>query len=266
MARKKKEYKQRFPDLRLAGVEYLPIDDLTPDEGNVREHSKESINAIKISICDGGMDDPIGIWGENNLIVEGHGRLQACKELGMAEVPVIRLDHLDEEGRKAYAIRHNATTDISEFDPAGLAELVKSLPNYDFSEFDLGIVEAAENGPTENPYTRANSAPQYEPTGEHVELSELCDISKMQALVEEIDGADITNAEKDFLRLAAQRHLSFSYKKIAEYYAQASPEMQRLMERSAVVIIDINDAVRNGFVRLLGDIHEMLEEDEDDEE
>jgi ParB-like chromosome segregation protein Spo0J len=36
------------------------------------------------------MNDPIGIWGKDNLIVEGHGRLQACKELGMKEVPVIR--------------------------------------------------------------------------------------------------------------------------------------------------------------------------------
>jgi hypothetical protein len=54
----------------------------------------------------------------------------------------------------------------------------------------------------------------------------------------------------EFLLKAAQRHRVFNYRNIAEYYAQASPEMQDLMEKSALVIIDYEDAIANGYVRL----------------
>lgn len=54
--------------------------------------------------------------GGENLIVEGHGRLIACKNLGIKEVPTIRLDHLTNEQRKAYAIAHNKTAEMSSWD------------------------------------------------------------------------------------------------------------------------------------------------------
>ena len=62
------------------------------------------------------MNDPIGIWGKENEIVEGHGRLLACQKLGHKEVPCIRLDHLTDEERRAYALAHNQTTLSSGFD------------------------------------------------------------------------------------------------------------------------------------------------------
>lgn len=91
-------------------VDYIPIEQLKPYEKNAKIHTPEQIEQIKKSIQEFGMNDPIGIWGEDNLIVEGHGRLQACKELGMKEVPVIRLDDLTDEQRRAYTLVHNQTT------------------------------------------------------------------------------------------------------------------------------------------------------------
>ena len=90
-------------------IEYLPVDALTPYENNARAHADADINAICESIAQFGFSDPIGIWSENNLIVEGHGRLAAAKRLGFDTVPCIRLDHLSDEERRAYGIAHNKT-------------------------------------------------------------------------------------------------------------------------------------------------------------
>ena len=94
-------------------IEYLNPNDLTPYENNTRKHNPDDIDGIKKSILDTGFNDPIGVWGENNLIVEGHGRQIAALELGLEKVPVIRLDHLSEEQRKEYAIRHNRSAEMS---------------------------------------------------------------------------------------------------------------------------------------------------------
>ena len=55
----------------------------------------------------------------------------------------------------------------------------------------------------------------------------------------------------------AQRHLIFKYKKIAEYYANASEEMQELMEKSALVIIDFDNAIANGYARMKSEIDKL---------
>lgn len=108
-------------------IEYLPVDSLTPYEGNARKHAPDDIESIKVSIQNDGFNDPIGIWGPNNLIVEGHGRQIAAKELGMETVPCIRLDHLTEEQRKEYAIRHNRTAELSAWDFGKLEEELAAL-------------------------------------------------------------------------------------------------------------------------------------------
>jgi len=87
------------------------------------------------------MDDPIGIWKDE--IVEGHGRLIACKELGMKQVPIIRLDHLTDEQRKAYTLAHNKLTMNSDFDLDILNQELMSIDGIDMSEFgfDVGFEE-----------------------------------------------------------------------------------------------------------------------------
>ena len=97
-------------------VEYIPIDTLKPYDKNAKIHTKEQIEQIKKSITDFGMNDPIAIWGKDNLIVEGHGRLMACQELGYKEVPVIRIDGMTDEQRRAYTLVHNQTTMNTGFD------------------------------------------------------------------------------------------------------------------------------------------------------
>lgn len=118
-------------------IVYLPVDSLTPYEGNARKHTPDDIESIKISIQNDGFNDPIAVWGNNNLIVEGHGRRLAAIELGLETVPCIRLDHLTEEQRKEYAIRHNRTAELSAWDFGKLEEELAALEIQEIDMSDL---------------------------------------------------------------------------------------------------------------------------------
>lgn len=126
-------------------IEYLPVDSLTPYEKNTRKHSPTDIEGIKKSILDVGFDDPIGIWGKNNIIVEGHGRAIAAKELHLEKVPCIRLDHLTDAQRREYAIRHNRSAEMSAWDFDLLQEELAALDidGIDMSDLDFHIADEA---------------------------------------------------------------------------------------------------------------------------
>lgn len=129
-------------------IEYLPIRELKPYDKNTRKHQKKDVGNIAKSIEKYGMCDAIGIWGEQNIIVEGHGRMLACKQLGMTEVPCVRLDHLTDEQRREYAIAHNATAELSEWDLDILPDELAELDLSDF-DFDFGIDDEEEESETE---------------------------------------------------------------------------------------------------------------------
>ena len=113
----------------------LKIDDITPYEKNAKIHTEAQIEQIKKSIQEFGMNDPIAVWGGNNTIVEGHGRLEALKQLGYTEVDCIRLDHLTDEERKAYTLAHNKINMNTGFDIDLLDEELDSIENIDMSDF-----------------------------------------------------------------------------------------------------------------------------------
>ena len=142
-------------------IEYLPIKALKPYEKNTRKHKKKDVDNIAKSIEKYGMCDAIGIWGEQNIIVEGHGRMLACKQLGMTEVPCVRLDHLTDEQRREYAIAHNATAELSEWDldilPDELAEL--DLGDFDF-DFKMPYQEEESNVNIDDFFVDAEQKPK----------------------------------------------------------------------------------------------------------
>ena len=125
-------------DFKLA-IEYLPVDSLEEYEGNARDHSEEDVAAIKRSIEKFGFDDPIGIWSNHNVIVEGHGRLMAAKALGMKEVPCIRLDHMTDEERRAYGLAHNKTAELSRWNFGKLDMELSSLSSFNMGDFGFSF-------------------------------------------------------------------------------------------------------------------------------
>ena len=107
-------------------------------------------------------------------------------------------------------------------------------------------------------YTKKVSGLTYEPTGECPALSELIDMTKTKELAAEIVAdSTIPDDVKMFLIEAAHRHAVFNYSKIAEYYCHAPANIQRLMEKSALVVIDLDDAMKWGFVKYSKKLEEL---------
>lgn len=115
---------------------------------------------------------------------------------------------------------------------------------------------------TENmKYSAKIEAPVYEPKNKKPHIVELYDKSKTHRLMREIEQSNVTYDEKMFLLDAARRHNVFNYEKIADYYAHATPEMQKLMERSALVIIDFESAIENGYINICDEIRKQYLEE-----
>ena len=119
-------------------IEIVPIGDITPYEKNAKIHTPEQVEQIKKSILEFGNNDPIAI-DKDGVIIEGHGRLMALKELGYTEVECIRLGHLTEEQRKAYTLVHNKLTMNTGFDLEILAEELASIEGINMADYDFDL-------------------------------------------------------------------------------------------------------------------------------
>lgn len=130
-------------------IEYVPIDSIKLYENNAKLHPKEQIEQIKKSMQEFGNIDPIGVW--HNEIVEGHGRYLAAKALQLEMVPVIRLDSLTDEQRKAYALVHNKLTMNSDFDADLLDFELNDILDIDMEQFGFNISEDEKKEKEEKP-------------------------------------------------------------------------------------------------------------------
>jgi hypothetical protein len=106
----------------------------------------------------------------------------------------------------------------------------------------------------EEKYSSKIETPIYEPKNAKPHLLELCDKSKTNRLINEINLSNLPIDEKNFLIDSANRHNVFNYEKVADYYAHATIEMQGLMERSGLVIIDFEKAIEYGFVKICDEL------------
>lgn len=122
----------------------MPVRALRAYAGNAKKHPREQVEQIAESIREFGFLDPIAVWGPENTVVEGHGRLQAAELLGLEEVPVIRLDHLTDEQRRAYTLVHNQLTLNSGYDLDALQAELEAIEGIDMEAFDFSFAEEGE--------------------------------------------------------------------------------------------------------------------------
>lgn len=243
----------------------IKIKDLKPYEKNSKKHDKTQIDNVAESIKQFGMVQPI-VVDKDNVVIIGHCRLEACKKLKYKEVPCVKADELSEEQVAKLRLLDNKLNESDwDFDLLG-----EELFDLDMSEFKLdwglNFTEFAEEVEKDNPYTTKITTPVYKIKGECPQIIELVDINKTESLIQKIEKANITEEQKQFLKNAAQRHLCFNYEKIAEYYCHQDKEMQELMEQSALVIIDFNQAIENGYVELRKEIEALNEVDNEETE
>lgn len=239
-------------------IKMMKTSELIPYINNPRKND-HAVDAVASSINNFGFKVPIVVDGDNE-IVNGHTRLKAAKKLGLTEVPVIVADDLTEEQIRAFRLADNKVSELAEWDMDALkVEMEQITMNMQQFGFDVELEEKAKE---ESPYTNRIEAPFYEPTGNDISLKELVDTTKRDALVLEIQKSDIPEDIQDFLIMASQRHLVFDYRNIADYYSNASEEVQELMERSALVIIDFDDAIKNGYVKLAENVMELIPDED----
>lgn len=241
--------------------------DLIPDDRNLNKGTERGKQLIAKSLNKFGAVRGIAV-DKDNRIIAGNKTVENAIEQGIEDVIIVettgrelvvtrRTDtSLDTQEGREMALADNATVKVDlEWD----TEEMKSVAD----DYDINLEDWCDTmeDETENPYTMKIESPVYEAKGECPKIAELYNIEKTKQLTESIENSKIDEEIKTFLRLAATRHTVFDYGKIAEYYCHASKDVQRLMEESALIIIDFKDAIGGGYVRLRDDIRQIMEED-----
>ncbi|AUH33113.1 site-specific DNA-methyltransferase [Paracoccus tegillarcae] len=121
-------------------IEFWPIERLRPYTRNAKMHGPDQVARIAASMARFGWTVPCMV-GDDGELIAGHGRVLAATELGLAEVPVIRLGHLDEAERRAYRIADNKLTELGDWDEGLLRDEVAGLLAEDFDLSLLGFAE-----------------------------------------------------------------------------------------------------------------------------
>ncbi len=199
------------------------------------------------------------VVNKDMIVLGGNMRLKACEAAGLKEVPVIFADNLTEEQQKEFIIKDNSSFGEWDWDILANEWDVDLIQEWGL---DLPVLFEDEEATTEDePYTNKIEPPKYEPKGDKPKINELLNNDKANKFIEAINKSKVSKDEKEFLINSAYRHLSFNYKNIAEYYAHSSEEMQDLMENLALVIIDFNKAIENGYVNLSKDISNQYKDE-----
>ncbi len=249
-------------------IRRMKIDDINPAHYNPRKDLRPGdpeYEKLKKSILEFSLVEPL-VWNERTgRLVGGHQRLKVLKELGYTEVEVSVVD-LPEDKEKALNIALNKIQ--GEWDEEKLQVLLEELYREGLSEltgFDETELKkiVSELAVESSPYTYKVDAVQYQPRGKP-SIEELVDTAKYEELLRKIEEAEVEGKVKELLRLAATRFLRFNYAKIADFYAGADANTQRLFEDLALVIIDFQDAIAKGFVRFSKRITDMFEEEYQD--
>lgn len=194
------------------------------------------------------------VVNEENVILGGNMRYKACQQAGLDEVYIIKAKDLSEDQQKEFLIKDNSG--FGEWDWDILAN------EWDHQELmDWGVDLPALNSLDDDQYTTKIDSPIYETKIVKPKEKELYDINKYNDLINDINKSNISEEIKEFLRLAATRHIKFNYSKIADYYAHSEKETQSLIEDSALIIIDYDKAIEKGFVNVYNTIENLSEID-----
>lgn len=268
---KTKQKRQRAPQ-RGAWAEDVDPRTLIPWSRNPRIISDDAVQRLATSIRSLGWGRALVARRSDRRIIVGHRTQRAALvllergELPGGTVPV-RWVEVDDARATAMALADNRLAEDTDWDYSALGALLAELEDvevgFDASEVARILGSLAE---PDTEYSKRIVSPVYKPTeAEPPPVASLVDVSRSFELQEQIEKAELPDDVRAFLRVAAARHNVFDYRRIAEFYAHASADVQQLMERSALVIIDFEQAIESGFVVLSEKLAEAYGEDEDEQ-
>ena len=119
-------------------IEQIPLEQLRPWPRNARTHSRKQIRQIAESIRTFGFTNPVLIDGEG-MILAGHGRVEAARQLGLSTVPCLRIEHMTAEEKRAYVIADNKLALNAGWDEETLAAELEVLLETDL-DFDIEVL------------------------------------------------------------------------------------------------------------------------------
>jgi hypothetical protein len=238
---------------RVKEFRRVPASELKANPKNWREHPPEQQRAMQ------GILEEVGIAGallaretpDGLELIDGHLRTEM--DAG-TEWPVLVLD-VNENEADVLLASIDPIAALAKTNTDQLASLLGQIQT-DNADLDtlLNDLEREAIPIEDEAYSVKVEAPIYEVTGERPSEAELFDETKTKQLIEEIETTVADASVRQFLVAAAHRHTEFRYDAIAEYYAHAPAHVQKLMEDSALVIIDFNRAIELGFVELTEEI------------
>ena len=231
-------------------VEQVPLSSLKAYDGNAKKHDNANIEAIANSIEEFGFRNPIIAWhNEDGVpeIVAGHGRAAAAKRLRIETVPVVFVDDLSDAQRRMLTLADNQTTLMTGWDEAQLAEELDALRGmFDVSTFGFEPEAVAISSALDDRYSQNIGKVDYEPSGKEWKPEQL--FYQTDEFSEDIERLDAPEAIKELLRIRSHWMCQFDFAKIADYYCtQATPDVKRMFERLALVLLDRDQLIENGF-------------------
>jgi hypothetical protein len=250
----------------------VSIDEITPHPKNVRQGD---IGAISESLKAHGQYRAIVVQRSTGHILAGNHTYKAAKSLGWKKISAHFID-CDDEKAMRILLADNRANDLATYDHAALAELLKELvatddglagtlfDGDDIDQLLYDMEQSTINNEIVSDYSQAVKIPHYFIVGEQPAPTELYDNTHTQKLQGRIHQTEMPDDVRQFLLLASQRHTVFDYHKIAEFYPHTTPEIQQLMEESALVIIDSEDAIANGYAKFAKTMQELTHRDDND--
>ena len=268
--------------VKCKGSRLMNLGELRPFQGNLKSLSEANYTKLKGLIASQGFSFPIFVWTDKEhdqtYILDGHQRVRTLQKMieqgyTISKIPVADVDA--DSFRQAKEKLMAAASYFGRVDSQGLYEFVIEndfdpnfldenfdLPNIDLPDFSKEYFQDDLLGDEEDKdslYTNKVEPPIYEPTGEKPEIDQLYDRTKSIELISDIDKSNVPKEIKEFLKLASYRHIVFNYENIAEFYAHADSDVQDLMEKSALVIIDFDKSIEYGFNTMVKDLSEVKE-------
>ena len=252
---------------KIIGHDEVAPDQLLAHPLNWRLHPQYQQKTLSDTINDVGYIKSVTVNKTTGRVIDGHLRVTLAMRNEEETIPVEYVELSETEEAEALLVldpiagmaMHDeknvgALSELVATESSRIKELIEGLT---FSD-NVSEEKVLDEG---GAYSRKIEVPIYEPSGVKPQIDDIVDRTRTIELIEQIDKSTLDQKEKDFLKMAAERHAVFNFKLIADYYSHSGEDMKDMMEKSALIIIDFEKAIEEGFVEISKEIADQYTRD-----